>query len=90
MLEETKITDEQKKIISSYCLTFNSEHGQKVLQDMIDSYMGQTYVRADSHHSAFNEGERAVVLGILDLLRIGNTGQTTEITVESEGGEDNG
>ena len=76
------MTPEQKKTAQLYHLTFSTDSGRQVLQDMIASYGGQTYVQGDSHQTAFNEGQRSVVLSIQVLLDLIEHGQEGEVEVE--------
>jgi hypothetical protein len=73
------LTNEQKRIAQMYHLTFSTESGQQVLQDMLASYGGQTYVQGDTHQTAFNEGQRSVPLAIQVLLDLVNHGQEGEV-----------
>jgi hypothetical protein len=55
----------------SYQATFTSVEGEKVLLDLMKNHhmMGSTFCK-DPYDSAFREGERAVVLRILSILKI--------------------
>ncbi len=54
----------------SYQATFTSAEGEKVLFDMMKAHhmLGSSFCK-DPYESAFNEGERAVVLRILSMLK---------------------
>jgi hypothetical protein len=55
----------------SYQATFNSLEGQKVLLDMMkEHHMLSSSFCKDPYDSAFKEGERAVVLRILSILKV--------------------
>ena len=48
---------------------FGSETGKAVLKYLLKSYYhAPSYVRGDSHETAYNEGRRAVVIDILDKM----------------------
>lgn len=55
----------------SYQAVFTSVEGEKVLNDLMKEHhiMGSTFCK-DPYDSAFKEGERAVVLRILSILKI--------------------
>jgi hypothetical protein len=76
------VTPEQKKTAQMYHMTFTSPSGSVVLDDMESSYGGQTYVQGDAYHSAFQEGQRSVVLAIKALIALIAQGQTGETEVE--------
>lgn len=55
----------------SYQAIFNTPDGQKVLWDMMSNHhmIGSTFSK-DTHEMALKEGERNVVLRILQILKI--------------------
>jgi hypothetical protein len=55
----------------SYQAVFSSAEGEKVLHDLMRQHhmLGSTFCK-DPYDSAFKEGERAVVLRILQLLKL--------------------
>lgn len=55
----------------SYQAIFNTPEGQKVLWDMMSNHhmIGSTFSK-DTHEMALKEGERNVVLRILQILKI--------------------
>ena len=62
-----------KKLARDYYDTFSSPHGKKVLHNlMMRSRMGKTTFSENSHELAFNEGQRATVLIILEMMHINN------------------
>jgi hypothetical protein len=65
-------TEEYLATISDYQQTFNSPAGQKVLLHIMQScgIMSSSFVKGDSHVTAFNEGQRSVVVQILKTLKI--------------------
>lgn len=63
-----KLTKEQYKQASLYFQTFTSQQGSEVFADMKASYCGATYAPGDTHQTAYQEGQRSVVLAIEFLL----------------------
>lgn len=55
----------------SYQAIFNSHDGQKVLWDMMKTHhmIGSTFSK-DTHEMALKEGERNVVLRILQIMKV--------------------
>ena len=66
MADEQRIDDRMQE---AYRLTFGSEHGQMVLRDLMAQHSFFTTTFRDTPHStAFCEGERNVILNILNRL----------------------
>lgn len=60
---------EADQVKASYRIFETSVDGQSVLQDLCDSYYDQTsFVPGDPQATAFNEGRRAVVIAIFEIL----------------------
>lgn len=59
-----------KQLVIDYKTTFGSESGNKVLEDLKKrcSFETTTFVKGDSHDTAFREGQRSVVLFINNML----------------------
>tara|TARA_R100000278_G_scaffold118725_1_gene99549 strand:+ start:805 stop:1017 length:213 start_codon:yes stop_codon:yes gene_type:complete len=59
-----------KQLIIDYKTTFGSESGQRVLEDLKKrcSFETTTFVKGDSHESAFLEGQRSMVLFLNNML----------------------
>lgn len=59
---------------------FESEAGKRILADMVRyaHILHPTYVKGDSHQTAFREGERNMVLRILSII-----GQKPEQFIEN-------
>ena len=57
---------------TNYQQTFESHHGKRVLYDLMkkSGMMTTSFVEKDSHGTAFNEGQRSIVLSILNVLKI--------------------
>ncbi len=60
---------ESKRALAAYRLFETSVDGQVVLQDLCDSYYDvSSFVPGDPYATAFNEGRRAVVIAIFEIL----------------------
>ncbi len=60
----------------SYRRTFNTDDGQKVLQDLKSRFGYETTTFSDNPHvTSFNEGQRAAVLLIVRMLTEGKEPQ---------------
>ena len=59
-----------KQLVIDYKTTFGSESGQRVLDDLKKrcSFETSTFVKGDSHESAYLEGARSAVLFINNML----------------------
>ncbi len=59
-----------KQLVIDYKTTFGSESGQRVLDDLKKrcSFEATTFVKGDSHESAFLEGQRSMVLFLNNML----------------------
>jgi hypothetical protein len=59
-----------KELLVNYSMTFRSEAGTKVLEDLkvFCGYSGPCYVRGEFDHTAFNLGMRNVCLRIMTFL----------------------
>jgi|TARA_R100001530_G_scaffold120459_1_gene87725 hypothetical protein len=62
----------QKERTADYGFTFNTDQGKRVLKDLYDQcHMAHpTYIKGDSHETAYREGERNVFLRILFILKL--------------------
>ena len=60
----------QKQRIIDYRVTFGSEHGRRVLSDLVREChaLEPSHVRGEPHETAFREGERNVLLKIITAL----------------------
>tara|TARA_R100000458_G_scaffold19831_2_gene17592 strand:- start:3354 stop:3629 length:276 start_codon:yes stop_codon:yes gene_type:complete len=64
------VSEKNNKRRDDFETVFSTAEGQRVLADLMSTFhMGRcTHVSGDSHETSFREGERHVVLYILDLL----------------------
>jgi hypothetical protein len=65
--------DQQEKInqiVTDYKTTFGTENGARVLIDLQNRchMFNTTNVKGDAHESAFNEGQRAAILFITQMM----------------------
>ena len=68
-----KTSDEelkQQKI--DYLVTFSSKEGERVLADLTSAYYHRSSFSKDPYETAFKEGQRAVIVRILNLLKEDN------------------
>ena len=59
-----------QQIVIDYKITFTSDHGKNVLDDLKEfcGYNKPSFTPGDPYHTAFNEGQRNVCLRILRVL----------------------
>lgn len=57
-----------KAIAQSYQDTFESKPGQKVLADLERVCNRETYVRGDTHETAYREGQRRIYRRIVKMI----------------------
>ena len=72
--------------VSHYKKVFGSEQGKKVLYDLARNHflLRPSYVKGDTYETAFNEGQRNVVLRILSILKMDEL-QLIEMIKQREG-----
>jgi len=65
------VTPEIEKLKDLYKQTFNTDSGDKVLTDLEArcNYKALSYVAGDANATAFEEGKRAVILHIYNMMR---------------------
>lgn len=68
--QEQQQQEKVKQLIQDYKVTFQSEQGQRVMQDLQNRchLFTTTNVKGDAHESAFNEGQRSALLFILNMV----------------------
>ena len=58
-------------IDEDYRIVFTGEHGERVLRHLMACCcMWESTINPDPHATAYNEGRRTVVLGIIDRVRV--------------------
>jgi hypothetical protein len=60
-----------KQLEGDYKTTFSTKEGEKVLADLESAYYHRSSFSKDPYETAFNEGSRAVVVRILNLIKGG-------------------
>jgi len=67
-----KQKDKQKQLAIDYHTAFDTDSGKRVLEDLSSKcYENRnTYVPGDTHHTAYHEGMRCVILNIRKMLAI--------------------
>ena len=58
-----------KQLEGDYKTTFSTKEGERVLVDLESAYYHRSSFTKDPYETAFNEGSRAVVVRILNLIR---------------------
>ena len=59
-----------KKIKTDYRITFDTQEGKRVLDDLTsDYYHRSSYTKGDARETAFREGQRSVTIRIINLLK---------------------
>ncbi len=61
-----------KELKKLYMATFNTKEGEVVLEDLTQAYYHRSSFTKDPYETAFKEGQRAVVVRILNLLKEDN------------------
>nr|BAR39374.1 hypothetical protein [uncultured Mediterranean phage uvMED] len=71
MQDEKAVQAYIKKLKEDYQFTFSSEEGKQVLSDLEKRchYHTSTNVKGDSHESAYQEGQRSILLFIKQMLQ---------------------
>jgi len=59
-----------KQLQEDYKITFGSEQGQRVLDDLSKRCheFNTTHIKGDSHESAFFEGQRSILIWIKNII----------------------
>jgi len=60
---------ELKNLQKDYYATFKSKEGERVLADLESAYYHRSSFSKDPYETAFKEGQRAVIVRILNLLK---------------------
>ncbi len=58
-----------KQLEGDYQTTFSTKEGERVLADLESAYYHRSSFTKDPYETAFNEGSRAVIVRILNLIR---------------------
>jgi polyhydroxyalkanoate synthesis regulator phasin len=59
-----------QELIKDYKIIFNTDEGKRVLDDLKkrSNFYNTTHVQGDSHESAYNEGQRSLVVFMETLI----------------------
>ena len=57
-----------KQLEGDYQTTFNTKEGERVLADLESAYYNRISFSKDPYETAFNEGNRAVIVRIKNLI----------------------
>lgn len=63
-----KLEKDYKALQGSYVTAFSTIEGKEVLQDLKKAYYHRTSFNSEPYTTAFNEGQRAVVIRIINLI----------------------
>ena len=67
MIED--VDKQLKQLQGDYETTFSTKEGERVLADLESAYYHRSSFTKDPYETAFNEGSRAVIVRILNLIR---------------------
>jgi hypothetical protein len=62
------IDKQLKQLQGDYETTFNTKEGERVLADLESAYYNRISFSKDPYETAFNEGNRAVIVRIKNLI----------------------
>jgi hypothetical protein len=60
-----------KQLEGDYITTFSTKEGERVLADLESAYYHRSSFSKDPYETAFNEGSRAVIVRIKNLIKGG-------------------
>ena len=66
---KNNLDEELKQQKIDYLTTFTTPEGERVLADLTSAYYHRSYFSKDPYETAFKEGQRAVIVRILNLLK---------------------
>jgi len=67
---DNQLEEDLKQIKAVYKITFDSPEGQKVLADLKSAYYHRgSYTKNDSHETSYREGQRSVLIRIINLIK---------------------
>jgi len=62
--------DKLKQLKQDYRITFSSKEGERVLADIQSAYYHRgSYSKNDPHETSYREGQRSVIIRIINLLK---------------------
>ena len=69
---KNNLDEELKQQKIDYLTTFTTPEGERVLADLTSAYYHRSSFSKDPYETAFKEGQRAVIVRILNLLKEDN------------------
>ena len=66
---KNNLDEELKHQKIDYLTTFTTPEGERVLADLTSAYYHRSSFSKDPYETAFKEGQRAVIVRILNLLK---------------------
>lgn len=69
--KNARMIEEQEQLVRDYQDTFASDFGKRVLKDLMNKCKlnSTSFVRGDPYETTFYEGNRDVILYILDMMQ---------------------
>ena len=65
------MNEDRKQLLKDYKATFATEPGKRVLKDLFkQGHINKSSFNVDSHKTAFNEGQRDIVLYINKMIEL--------------------
>lgn len=64
----TDLENQLKNIKRDYRITFGSKEGERVIADLKSAYYKRSSFSKDTNEMAYREGQRSVVIRIINLL----------------------
>jgi hypothetical protein len=64
----TDLENQLKNIKRDYRITFGSKEGERVIADLRSAYYKRSSFSKDTNEMAYREGQRSVVIRIINLL----------------------
>ena len=62
--------DKLKQLKQDYRITFSSKEGERVLADIQSAYYHRgSYSKNDPHETSYREGQRSVIIRIINLMK---------------------
>jgi hypothetical protein len=68
-MKDKSLEQELKQQKTDYLITFSTQEGERVLADLQSAYYHRSSFSRDPYETAFKEGQRAVIVRILNLLK---------------------
>jgi prolyl oligopeptidase PreP (S9A serine peptidase family) len=67
--------EDLKQLKQDYQITFSSKEGERVLADITSAYYHRgSYTKNDSYETSYREGQRSVIIRIINLMKENKNG----------------